>query len=103
MYVTRWQRHVDKTPDSQSGKPGSIPGASDGDSCPPLGAARVKQRRRGDERHHQMPGYLKSVGGCGVKTDHSLRPVQVMGLSLYVTAKSISLKSNVITEVISNS
>ena len=51
---------VVKTPDSQSGKPGSIPGhptvnqAGIG-SCPPFGAAKVKRRRRGDKHHRQMP------------------------------------------------
>ena len=58
---------VVKTRDSQSGKPSSIPGASDGQpnrigSCPPLGAAKVKRRRRGDKRHCQMPRLLRSGG-----------------------------------------
>ena len=55
-----------KTPDSQSGKPRSIHGSSDGQaltgSYPTLGAAKVNRRWRGDKSLRQMPDLLKSGG-----------------------------------------
>ena len=68
---------VVKTPYSQSDKPGSIPGHPTVNqavicSCPALGAAKVKRRRRGDKRRQQKTDLLKSGGRKALPLPYNL-------------------------------
>ena len=69
---------VAQAPASQSGKPGSIPGAS----------ASQPSRRRGDKRQHhrQNASLLKT---CGLKNQHSLRTCTGYGITFIFTLYSI--------------